>query len=178
MVGQHRPGCARDSPHDQPTIAEVLTAFVRHRATVRRTDAPDGPASVDTLQVRLPTVQAAMSVLGRMPRPADLRLDLTYVDLHGAQLGYATLTGAQLGDANLTRAILVDANLTDADLRLPEPSAPFVELFALSLMTPRRRIGTTRGGTTWGPTDTMTAPDVSGTRSKSVSGRCPLRQRR
>jgi hypothetical protein len=89
---------------------------------------PQGPAA---------DVQAAVTVLGRCKLPPDgLRpLDLTRVDLQGAQLAganlrSAVLTGAnqgarldganlqsvQLGGANLQDARLIDANLQDARL--------------------------------------------------------------
>jgi hypothetical protein len=66
---------AKDSSADRPTITEVLTAYVRGHAPW----APARPKQdVDTaaphqlpfLQERHPDVQAAMTVLGRMP-PSD-----------------------------------------------------------------------------------------------------------
>lgn len=128
---------AHDSPHDRPTIAEVLTAFVRHRAKPLpdREHDRDGPAQ--PLQTRLPAVQAAMSVLGRMPRRADGRLDLANVDLRGADL-----TRADLTDANLERATLIDANLLLANLAgayLPSANLTRANLLIANLTNARLR---------------------------------------
>jgi hypothetical protein len=70
---------------------------------------PQGPAA---------DVQAAVTVLGRRKLPPDgLRpLDLTRVDLQGAQLAGANLRSAVLPGANLQGARLIDANLQDARL--------------------------------------------------------------
>lgn len=108
---------AHDSRHDQPTIVEVLTAFVRGRAT--RTDEPEeheSTADRRPLQARLPTVDAAMSVLARMPRPSDVRLQLANVDLRGISLDKANLARANLSNANLSGVDLTGADLTGARL--------------------------------------------------------------
>jgi hypothetical protein len=99
---------ARDSPDDQPTIGEVLTAYIR-------THAPWPPSlpgqyvatapidDVPELQVRAPDVQASLTVLGRggfADDPED-RVDLHEVDLRKAHLRHANLIGASFYGANL-----------------------------------------------------------------------------
>jgi hypothetical protein len=136
---------ARDSPRDQSTIIEVLTAFVRtstHPNSVE-TSGPDCPDTPPT-----PDIQAALTVLGRrvaahdgdaiiklnnlcLPganlEAADLSkaiLDGTDLrksifvgaQLEGTQFLQANLSGAQLWNADLSGAHLERANLTDADL--------------------------------------------------------------
>jgi hypothetical protein len=117
---------ARDSPDDQATIAEVLTAYVR-------THAPWPPSrpgqyvahapveQLPPLSARAPDVQAVLTVLGR-GQFAVTPLDLHGTDLRRAALNGANLEGALLGDANLQgawlrAANLQGANLGDADLR-------------------------------------------------------------
>ncbi|KPM50385.1 hypothetical protein ACG83_40350 [Frankia sp. R43] len=104
---------AVDSPADQRTVVEVLSAFVRTRSTdpTLRPPPPDGqeppplPPAAD--------IRAAVQVLGRLPVLADVsRSDLTGADLTGP----ANLTGLTLANANLTGARLAGANLTDAEL--------------------------------------------------------------
>jgi hypothetical protein len=121
---------ARDSPGDRPSIAEVLTAFVRHHAPwppgPDQPDASTAPGEIVRLRERQPTVQAALTVLGRMPRPTgqalQLRLDLRRTDLRRADLRDAKFAQARLEEANLDRAWLLDAHLegawlVDASLR-------------------------------------------------------------
>lgn len=79
---------ARDSPHDRATIVEVLTAFVRGHAPSSQRTGAQGELSTDVgvstldevaallreippLAERLPTVQAAMDVLGRLHRTGE-----------------------------------------------------------------------------------------------------------
>jgi len=109
----------RDSSTDQPTIVEVLAAYIRQHAP---------PASLDEAKTAYPTspdadVQAALTVLGRRTavaaeNPIDLtgvwliEANLTGVDLHGANLTGAMLWGANLTDARLTRANLTGAYVT------------------------------------------------------------------
>ncbi|MDT3443831.1 pentapeptide repeat-containing protein [Pseudofrankia sp. BMG5.37] len=103
---------ANDSPDDQRTVVEVLSAFVREHARppspVRAPPAPTTPTT---------DVQAALTILGRLPARENVpRADLTRVHLAGARLGGANLTGARLGGANLTGASLDGADLTGASL--------------------------------------------------------------
>jgi uncharacterized protein YjbI with pentapeptide repeats len=97
----------RDSPGDEPTILEVLSAFLRGHRPPR---ADSSPITVDA--------QAALTVLGRRPLPTARQhhLDLSYIDLAGADLTSAHLRDSDLTGANLTEALLADADLTDATL--------------------------------------------------------------
>ncbi|MFD8563962.1 pentapeptide repeat-containing protein [Streptosporangium canum] len=123
-----------DSPRDQDTIRNVLSAFVRNHdgcalqpgektLPKRCSDAGEdnGP------YVRLPAdVVAALTIaptLAASDESGDVtdRADFSFsrfpkADLIGAKLTDANLTGANLTDANLTDAFLIGANLTDADL--------------------------------------------------------------
>jgi len=121
----------RDSSTDQPTIVEVLAAYIRQHAPLshpalavsaaastrprlagaRRAPRPVQPDQPDA------DVQAALTVLGRRTAvAAENPIDLIGTHLAGAQLGGANLTGARLIRANLTRAHLREANLTGAHL--------------------------------------------------------------
>ncbi len=116
----------RDSPTDQPTIMEVLAAYIREHAPpamldeAKTADSPTLPSSPDA------DVQAALTVLRRRTAvAAENPIDLTGTHLAGADaaakprhvdLGRANLTRVDLGRANLTRARLFGANLTRAQL--------------------------------------------------------------
>ena len=126
---------AKDSPKDQWTIMEVLTAFVRNNSPI--------PPEIHELlpvekqsqvfeklePINIP-VQAALTVIGRRnpgrdytieevqdSRPKIKRLNLSNSNLRGADLRYARLKGANLNGADLMFADLNDANLDGADLR-------------------------------------------------------------
>jgi uncharacterized protein YjbI with pentapeptide repeats len=139
-------GIAHDSREDREfrehrTIVEVLSAFVREESKkqgapgagqgtaqdVAETDSPappevakdDGPEPLNDATPRpAPDVQAALTVLGRLPqRPGVPRGDLAEAQLSGARLGGADLSGAKLDEANLSGAQLVRANLSGAFLK-------------------------------------------------------------
>jgi hypothetical protein len=105
-----------DSPADEPTVTEVLCAFVRtHAARPSKVPSKIPPSP--------PDVRAAITVLGRRPNPKNAVLDLSSTllglsdaDLTGANLSLADLTGANLSLADLTNADLSLAHLRDADL--------------------------------------------------------------
>ncbi|MEH0586835.1 pentapeptide repeat-containing protein [Streptomyces sp. B21-106] len=113
-----------DSPDTQPTVVEVLAAFVRQHAPA--------PPVVDSGhkegRIRPPEhVKAALIVLGRRPRRDEpFRVDLRRTDLRGAYLEFAHLEGANLGAARLEGAFmkecqlqgswLGDTRMDDADL--------------------------------------------------------------
>jgi uncharacterized protein YjbI with pentapeptide repeats len=152
---------ARDSARDHPTVAEVLTAFIREHshdqwpppeASSRMAWATRGRFRVrGRAQERStrPDVQAALTVVGRRDqeldiRPIDLaRANLTTADLTRASLPDADLTDADLIDADLTRADLTDADLTDTDLtranlsgaNLTSASLPDADLTGANLAT-------------------------------------------
>ena len=121
---------ARDSPKDRPTIANILTAYIRTRspwpprlAGQYQFEAPlDG---IPPLQMRVPDIQASLNVLGRGQfsepsgqldlREVDLRkAHLEHADLQQANLGGANLAGAKLAKVKLNSAILIGANLEGA----------------------------------------------------------------
>jgi uncharacterized protein YjbI with pentapeptide repeats len=112
----------RDSKDDQPTIVEVLAAYVREKA---RAPVPTslGPAT---------DVQAALTVLGRRT-PVD---DETHIDLEGAHLENAQLPGARLegvtlAGARLELAMLAGAHLENA--KLPRANLDGASLIAAHL---------------------------------------------
>ncbi|SBW22204.1 pentapeptide repeat protein [Candidatus Protofrankia californiensis] len=137
---------ATDSPADQGTVVEVLSAFVRDRSTdpLLRPPAPADSDSSVPAERPAADIRAAVQVLARLPvdttiprsdlaganltGPAALsnlafndHADLTgawldRVDLAGATLSMADLTGAVLAEADLTDVTLIGANLTGAVL--------------------------------------------------------------
>jgi hypothetical protein len=132
---------AKDSEKDQWTIMEVLTAFVRENAPVKKEDKSQNKKSfIDEFlntqnnketeelpKLRL-DIQECLTVIGRRehPDPENKRLDLSNVNIRKANLQQAKLQGANLTEANLEganliraeleRANLTEANLTEADL--------------------------------------------------------------
>jgi hypothetical protein len=109
---------ARDSPRDQPTVVEVLAAFIR--ATAPRA----GPKSVTngarecadeiTLDVR-----AALAVLGRRNATHDdpaAWIDLSYTCLVKADLSNAAFTRTIFDHSDLSYALFRGANLSEARL--------------------------------------------------------------
>ncbi|MES9540409.1 pentapeptide repeat-containing protein [Actinomadura sp. NPDC000600] len=108
---------ARDSARDRPAITDVLAAYARERDPKPAAEDDKLPSEPDT------DVAAALTVLGRLPRPhAGLGIVPNALDLHairapGSRLGAANLNGANLNGANLKAAELDRANLNGADLR-------------------------------------------------------------
>jgi uncharacterized protein YjbI with pentapeptide repeats len=115
-----------DSPRDQPTIVEVLAAFVR-----RTSHAPRTPPATVTERTPDADVTAAVTVLARRPQEETPHvIDLRRTDLAGLELGspasrygrphphlaMADLRGADLTGADLSRTTLAGADLTGADL--------------------------------------------------------------
>jgi hypothetical protein len=116
---------ANDSPKDQWTIMEVLSAHVRRNSPIATKIEDNKPVNIE--------VQAALTVIGRRNSQHDnvedpakrKRLDLTGSNLKKANLGdadlsYSNLDGSilldvNLTDANLTKAVLADANLTKVE---------------------------------------------------------------
>jgi len=131
---------ARDSPGDQTAIAEVLTAYVRqHARWPPGTEQPsDRSSSGELLRLRerRPPIQAALTVLARMPRPtgADfrLRLDLRRTDLRRVDLRNARFAWARLEEAHLDGAWMLDAHLertwlSGASLQGAQPWSAYLE---------------------------------------------------
>ena len=117
-----------DSPDQESAAVEVLCAFVRLHRT------PPGKSGAETSGIHrrgmavdrhlrgfpqaAADVRAALSVLGRRPRP-----DLIVLDFSGARLGLGganfhglNFAGADFSGADFTNADLGDADLTGADL--------------------------------------------------------------
>ena len=113
---------ARDSPGDQRTVGEVLTALVRTRAPLKSRAGQDDWSGRDEpmpeLQERAPDVQASLVVLGRggFSSLDDFRHNLRSLDLRRAMLSRASLERALLMFTHLEYAILSFAELGDADL--------------------------------------------------------------
>ncbi len=108
---------AHDSPRDQPTIIEVLSAFIRSTAP-HTTTKPDQPATCPSTTAITLDIQAALTVLGRRNTSND---NGSHIDLHQVCMPDTTLTNANLAsvnliDVDLTNADLEGANPTDADL--------------------------------------------------------------
>lgn len=106
---------AHDSSRDQAAIVDVLAAFVRERDPAQSVPDAKLPQEPDT------DVQAALTVLGRLPRVSHYFTDLHGIRVPGALLAGTELTGVNLFRANLSHAdlILADANhmnLTEANL--------------------------------------------------------------
>jgi Pentapeptide repeats (8 copies) len=110
---------ARDSARDQPTVMDVLAAFVREHSREEEWHGADGKPATR------PDVQAAITVIGRRDTThdrgqinlADASLPgarLIRAHLHGATLYRADLTGAVFMWADLSNTVLYGANLTSA----------------------------------------------------------------
>lgn len=111
-----------DSPADQPTIVEVLSAFIRDHppgvAKLAPRPEPSGALPPPT------DVAAALTVLGRRTvahdgaSVEDLRnTNFAATNLAGFALSGVDLTGAHLDGADLTSATLTNATFIGADLR-------------------------------------------------------------
>jgi uncharacterized protein YjbI with pentapeptide repeats len=114
---------ARDSREDQPTVVEVLTAFVRASSDTTVPSDAEGDrafrcAEADTSNVTL-DVQAALTVLGRRDEARDgqARIDLSGLCLRGANLQDARLAETDLHRADLSSSNLVRADLSEANLQ-------------------------------------------------------------
>ncbi|WP_242046503.1 pentapeptide repeat-containing protein [Cylindrospermum sp. FACHB-282] len=107
---------AQDSPDKYHwTIMEVLTAFVRENAPVKKI-AEEDEGKIPKLRT---DIQAALTVIGRRNCGKEKeyqRLDLNNIDMRGANLYKAHLEKAILFEANLQGANLTQANLQEADL--------------------------------------------------------------
>ncbi|NET74514.1 MAG: pentapeptide repeat-containing protein, partial [Sphaerospermopsis sp. SIO1G2] len=128
---------AKDSEKDQWTIMEVLTAFVRENAPIKKEEKPQSkkPLVDEWLNVQkekeieeLPKlrldIQECLTVIGRRehPDPENKSLDLSNVNISKANLQEAKLQGAnlegtKLQEANLKKAKLQGANLERANLK-------------------------------------------------------------
>jgi hypothetical protein len=118
---------AVDSKRDHPTVVEVLSAVVREHGqaptqpgTGTADDGNSEPITPDELSTFRPPadVQAAVTVLGRLPRRKGVsRGDLALAHLEGAVLYIAHLEGASLASADLLNATLYMTHLEGAKLQ-------------------------------------------------------------
>lgn len=100
---------AKDSPTDHWIVMEVLTSYIRDKATLRGQRSTNMPTDI----------QAALTVISRRNVQNDLpgeQLDLSKTDLSRAELAQAHLGNANLQAANLSEANLSGANLRNANL--------------------------------------------------------------
>lgn len=107
---------ARTSENDYWPILEILTAFVRERASVTKNQPPKEPP------LRLaPDIQVALDVMGRRRHTyqdgESQRLDLRGTDLRRVNLAGAKLAGAILSEVRLEEANLAGISLEEAILR-------------------------------------------------------------
>ncbi|WP_208869678.1 pentapeptide repeat-containing protein [Micromonospora cremea] len=158
----------RDSSADEPTVIEVLCAFVRtHAAPWPVEGRPERVAS------STPDVLAAIVVLARRPSPkaeGNRRLDLsgTLLGLDNAHLVDADLSGAVLTGASLSRANLTGADLSDTSLSTADLSYALLDHADLvdanlnySDLSGAQLNGATMGGATMGGAD-LTAAQLDG----------------
>ncbi len=124
---------ARDSPPEQPTVIDVLAAYVRSHARIPADgNCGSPPAPID--------IQAAVTVLGRHTldrseqHPVDLsRVCLTGIDFRGLHLHKANLRTSVLSDSTLADVDLSEADLSVANLS--SSSAALMLAFALPTFT-------------------------------------------
>jgi uncharacterized protein YjbI with pentapeptide repeats len=103
---------AKDYPTEHWAIMEELAEFIRIQAPRQEEEERSPKLRED--------IQAALTVIGQRDRkkdPENQRLDLSKVNIAGAELMKAQLQGAFLYEANLQEANLIDANLQEANLR-------------------------------------------------------------
>jgi hypothetical protein len=105
---------AKDSERDHGVVMEVLTAYVREHAPLKRANPQKTTAKELSPDA---DIQAILTVIGRRDPNFDrLPLDLRRVDLSGSDLHYARLRGAQLEGADLSNVNLEWGDLTYANL--------------------------------------------------------------
>ena len=129
----------KESINDRESIFEILTAFIRGHSP-RASEDSTTDTFLEPLQVRLPAVQTAMTVLGRrQPKQEEARvlteivigpdgdkiettfragfsLNLTNVDLRQASLTYANFRAANFEGANFEKTDFYGAELSGANL--------------------------------------------------------------
>ena len=102
---------AKDSKDDHWTIMEVLTAFVRENAPVKKDKKQESP------KIRI-DIQAALTVIGRRNvknEKEKQRLDLSNIDIRGVNLIKANLERADFISSNLEGGLLMQARLQNAE---------------------------------------------------------------
>lgn len=124
---------AKDSKDDHWTIMEVLTAFVRENAPLKKDEEKADnakslikPEMIEQKPKLQTDIQAALTVIGRRKSkndPKNQSLNLGNIDIRGADLrkvklqwafiGEANLQGAYIGEGNLQAVALWEANLQE-----------------------------------------------------------------
>ncbi|MEH2250099.1 pentapeptide repeat-containing protein [Nostoc sp.] len=102
---------AKDSKDDHWTIMEVLTAFVRENAPLKKDEEQELP------KIRT-DIQAALTVIGRRNSKNEhenQRLNLSNIDITGVDLIKANLERADFISSNLEGALLREARLQNAE---------------------------------------------------------------
>jgi len=109
-------GLARTSESEYWPIMEILTAFVRERASAAKNQPPKDPPPRFA-----PDIQAALDVIARRRHNykdgESQRLDLRGTDLRRANLAGAKLAGAILSEVRFEEANLAGIGLQEAILR-------------------------------------------------------------
>ncbi|MFE9609089.1 pentapeptide repeat-containing protein [Streptomyces sp. NPDC006012] len=117
-----------DSPRTQPSVIDMLSKYVRDRATknLKTTEkSPDIQAALYALGNRNPAQdgKAVIDLRGACLKEAKLEgMNLADADLRGTVLSGANAEKAILSGANLEQAVLTGADLTGADLSHAEVS--------------------------------------------------------
>lgn len=123
---------AKDSPKDHWTIMEVLTAFVRENASLSRKEnnttntkplitywINESKVNHIKQEIRICIdIQAALTVIGKRDYksdPENQRLDLSNIDIRGANFFEAKLQRAIFKGANLERTRFCKAELQEVD---------------------------------------------------------------
>ncbi|MEH2005200.1 pentapeptide repeat-containing protein [Nostoc sp.] len=102
---------AKDSTQDHWTIMEVLTAFVRENAPLKKEEEQESP------KIRT-DIQAALTVIGRRNTENEQekqRLDLSNIDIRGVDLIKANLERADFISSNFEGALLMQARLQNVE---------------------------------------------------------------
>ncbi|MEJ6486446.1 pentapeptide repeat-containing protein [Nostoc punctiforme UO1] len=118
---------AKNHPQYHWIIMNILTIFIRKNTLY----IPQEEVTINLLEKIRLNIQAALSVIAKRDinkDPENEQLDLSYIDMRGANLNKANLqqtnlykanlAGANLTEANLAGAILSAANLEGANLYL------------------------------------------------------------
>jgi hypothetical protein len=116
---------AVDSSFDRESIIEVIATFARrHSQELRRhvqAREEDEPSSVVGFEAAVPDVQAAITILGRIPGSKAINLRSAYLpgarcagDFQSADFAYATLRHADVTSANFDDASFFRAELDGA----------------------------------------------------------------
>jgi Pentapeptide repeats (8 copies) len=114
-------GIAADYARHQPTVMELLAAFIREHSG-EPWPVPESDGAPVPERTTRPDVQAALTVIGhRDTAHYQGAINLSHAalyqaNLYGAKLAYANLRGGYLALADLTRANLTGAKLAYAEL--------------------------------------------------------------